>query len=307
MSSLRELIDALESVNRDADRFAQQLDSQARVLQAAAAHASAVAQHTARPDGAVVVAALQTAQRAVSEAAQHLHRSAIGGRGFIARHAAGAAAGSPAGGGTSESGDDRPSTGGRYLDPGATVAARFEQLVSTFGAADPAAWIAAGNPHYASHLPAWTNNCGPCSRSFADTFQGVSAQPALGDSSIPPGEYEEMWNALGTRPLSRLTNLEAEPGPFTAGAFQALEASLQREGPGAVAIIGVDWDLPGFPRGHAGGHWFNAYVDHAGVVRWADEQSGRTSGWPPDYGVDIWQIEAVVRPAPGAPWKELTL
>jgi hypothetical protein len=307
MSSLRELIDALESVNRDADRFAQQLAGQARLLQTAAARAAAVAQHTARPEGTAAAIALQTAHRAVSEAAQHLHRAAIAGRGFIARHVAGAASPARAADGSSESASDSASIGGRYLLPGVAVDARFQQLVSRFGPADPAGWIAAGNPHYATDLPAWTNNCGSCSRSFADTFQGVSVRAALGDADIPPGEYEEMWDALGARPSSRMTNRHAEPASFTVSAFQALEASLLREGPGAVAIIGVDWDRPGFLRGNAGGHWFNAYVDRAGIVRWADEQSGRTSGWPPDYAVGIWQIEAVVRPASGVPWKELVL
>jgi hypothetical protein len=307
MTSLRDVIDALESVNRDADRFAQQLAGQAHLLQTAAARAAAVAQHSARPDGAAAAVALQAAQRAVSEAAQHLHRAAVAGRRFVARHVAESVSPSPGRGDSAAVVPGGPPADGRYLRPGGAAEARFQELVSAFGPTDPAGWIAAGNPHYATELPAWTNNCGPCSRSFADTFQGVSALPALGDADIPPGEYQEMWDALGARPSSRMTNRHADPASFTLSAFQALEAGLRREGPGAVAIIGVDWDRPGFPRGSAGGHWFNGYVDEAGVVRWADEQIGRTSGWPPHYGVDIWQIEAVIRPAAGEPWKELVL
>ncbi|GAA2173159.1 hypothetical protein GCM10009784_06420 [Arthrobacter parietis] len=153
----------------------------------------------------------------------------------------------------------------------------------------------------------WTNNCGPCSRSFADTFHGKSARPAPGDSKVPPGEYQEMWDAVGIRPTSKMTNGGSDPAAFTAYAYGALEANLRREGPGAVAIIGVDWDVAGIPRGQGGGHWFNGYVDSGGNVRWADEQTGQTTGWPPGYAADIWQIEAVVRPSADSEWKDLVL
>lgn len=307
MSSLEELIVSLEAVNNDAERLAQQLAAQARTLGTAAAHAAAVAQHSARPDGAAASAALHAAQRAVAQAAQHLHHAAIAGRSFIARHAAapGWGSGGAQGGGAAAARAFDVSE--RYLHPGDAVEARFQQLVDTFGVSDPAAWIGAGNPHYATGLPAWTNNCGPCARSFADAFQGVGTHPALGDSGDPPGEYDEMWEAVQVRPTSRMTNRNGEPAAFTESAYQALEAALLREGADAVAIVGVDWDRPGFPRGSAGGHWFNAYVDHEGKLRWADEQSGRTGGWPPGYDLPIWQLEAVVRPDAAAPWKEVVL
>jgi hypothetical protein len=193
------------------------------------------------------------------------------------------------------------------VHPGVQQEARFSQLVGLFGADNPEGWIGAGNPHYGSGLDMWTNNCGPCSRSFADTFHGKSTSPALGDSKVPPGEYQEMWDAVATQPTSKLTNSAEDSRSFSRNAYQAIEQSLQREGPGAVAIIGVDWDVPGLPRGHGGGHWFNAYVDHDGTVKWADEQIGQTAGWPPGYKTDVWQVEAVVRPSADSEWKELVL
>ncbi len=195
----------------------------------------------------------------------------------------------------------------RYVHPGSTVEARFQQMVAIFGATNPSGWIDAGNPLHSSGLDMWMNNCGPCSRSFADTFHGKSAKPAMGDAQVPPGEYEEMWDAVGVTPKCGMINSHAGPEDFQVSAFQALEASLRREGPGAVAIIGVDWDVPGIPRGSAGGHWFNAYVDRDGIVQWADQQNGKLGGWPPHYQNRIWQLEAVVRQSADGEWKELVL
>jgi hypothetical protein len=200
-----------------------------------------------------------------------------------------------------------PDDAKRYVHPGPMVEARFQGLVGTFGPTNPAGWIGAGNPLYSTGALKWMFNCGSCSRAFADTYQGKSVEPAMGDDRDPPGEYQEMWDALGTRPTSHMTNAHANPADFQASAFQALEASLEREGPGAVAIIGVDWDIPGQPREFSGGHWFNAYVDRNGKVKWADLQTGALGDWPPSYKTDIWRIEAVARQYADSPWKELVL
>lgn len=303
MSTLQDLITTLESVNRDAERYAAELAGQAQRLSTAAAQAAAVTRQTSRPEGGQAAAALHAAHRALSQAARQLQQASIAGRGYVARHAGGATAQRAAPVAPQSAADGSA----RYIQPGEQVSDRFQKLVGIFGPDNPAGWIDAGNPHYSSGLECWTNNCGPCSRSFADTFQGKSTSPAVGDTRVPPGEYDEMWDALGVRPTSSMTNKHALPAAFRESAFQALEASLQREGPGAVAIVGVDWDIPGVPRGDAGGHWFNAYVGQDGTVKWADEQIGQTAGWPPAYKTDIWRIEAVVRSDANCDWKELVL
>ncbi|GAA2119972.1 hypothetical protein GCM10009824_21250 [Kocuria atrinae] len=258
-------------------------------------------------ESAQTAQALHAASKATRQAAQMLHQVAVAGRGFVSRYA-GAGTGSPQ---SHTQGDvgSTPGLGGnsRYVPPTPEIESTYQQLVEEFGPDNPERWIAAGNPHYATGLKMWTNNCGPCSRSFADTFHGKSARPALGDSEIPPGEYQEMWDAVGVQPTSKMTNRGLDSAGFTTNAYAALEANLRREGPGAVAIIGVDWDISGVSRKDSGGHWFNAYVDREGNVRWADEQSGETTGWPPGYETAIWQIEAVVRPSADSNWKEIML
>lgn len=307
MSDLLQLCQVLESVNQDADRLAAELGHRAQRLSQAANQAASVGSGSNRVESAQTAQALQAASRAAHHAAQMLHQAAVVGRSFVSRHAG-------AGSGSQQSytpGDARftADLGGdsRYIHPGAEIELGFQQLVGEFGADNPEGWITAGNPHYATGHQMWANNCGPCSRSFADTFHGKSATPALADSKVPPGEYQEMWDAVGTRPTSKMTNGGSDPAAFTTNAYAALEANLRREGPGAVAIIGVDWDIAGIPRGQGGGHWFNGYVDRGGNVRWADEQTGQTTGWPPGYSTDIWQIEAVVRPSANSEWKDLVL
>ncbi len=286
--------------------MASELARRAQLLSRAARQAADFGQSSDRLEAGRVAQSLEAASRSVQQASRLLHLASLEGRDFVARNAAGRAPGSAAGPGTSPDATLHDPAG-RYVHPGTQEEALFQQLVHEFGATNPSGWIGAGNPHYGSGMEMWTNNCGPCSRSFADTFHGKSAAPALGDSRIPPGEGHEMWDALGARPASRLTNTDADPREFSASAYRSLENSLRRQGPGAVAIIGVDWDVPGLPRGHGGGHWFNAYVDHDGTVRWADEQVGQTSGWPPGYTTEIWRVEAVVRTSAHSDWKELTL
>lgn len=307
MSDLQDLLKALNLVNQEADRLAVELTSRARQLGQAAAHAGAVGAGSNRALAVQTATALQAAQQAVTVAAHLLTHSAEMGKKFVVRNA---------GGGESLRGADRagveqPPFGApeldRYLRPDNQVVAYFGQLVGVFGPDNPAGWIGAGNPSYRHQEEAWINNCGSCSRSFADTYQGISSYPALGDSGIPPGEYAEMWDAVGVQPTTAMTNNGQDPGAFTSIAFAELERKLAQQGPGTVAIIGVDWDREGVPRDFAGGHWFNAYVDGAGKVHWADEQIGAVSDWPPKYDTAIWRLEAVSRSSGTSSWKEVLL
>ena len=315
MSELLALCNALDQVIQPLPALTDQLQQRAARLRSLAVEVQVAAREVPNgPDCSSVAAGLYEAAHGLEASANALSAAVQQGRSYIQRTVAGDSGGSASPQHQSDGGDAPADVGaatrdgsGRYVHPGPMVEARFQQLVSIFGATNPSGWIDAGNPNYANGLDMWMNNCGPCSQSFADTFHGKSAMPAMGDAHLPPGEYQEMWDAVGVTPKSRMTNVHAEPADFQASAFQALEASLQREGPGAVAIIGVDWDVPGIPRGQAGGHWFNAYVDSDGTVKWADQQIGKLDGWPPVYQSEIWQLEAVVRPSADEQWKELVL
>ncbi len=309
MSDLQALCQTLESVSRDVEQLASDLAKRAQRLSQAAAHAATVGSGSARVEGAQAVQALQAASYSVQQTTQLLHQVSIAGRAFVTRHAGGGAGATRSTASSVSGGEEvgRETGSSRYVHPGAQAEARFSQLVALFSPDNPEGWIGAGHSHRQSELDMWTNNCGSCARSFADTFQGKSAIPALGDSKLPPGEYHEMWEAIGTQPTSKLTNSADDSRAFSMSAYQKLEQCLQHEPPGTVAIIGVDWDVADIPRGYGGGHWFNAYVDHDGTVMWADQQIGRTAGWPPGYKTDIWQLEAVVRPSANSEWKELIL
>lgn len=313
-SSLQELLVALDAVTKEAEHYASRLAQHARELAQAASSAANATQGSLRSDSKQAAASLQMAQRCVSQAAQHLHQVALAGKGFVARNAGGGRAGGPeslerspefAPGANLEPRPPWATT--RYIAPTATQQELFSEAVSIFGAHGISTWIGALNPNLSTGDTAWTNNCGPCARALADVYQGVGTAAAFGDSGQPPGELGEMWAAVGVQPTTGLSNIGRvdDPATFSATAYSALEAKLLEEGPGAVAIIGADWDDPRVPQGEAGGHWFNAYVDDHGTVRWADGQIGQESGWPPGYSVPIWNLEAVVRPSGGQPWKEV--
>lgn len=165
----------------------------------------------------------------------------------------------------------------------------------------PELWIDLGNPNRSSGSAAWTRNCGPCARSFADAFQGREAFAAYGDGRPNPSESLEMWRALGTQSPPLHVNVgRMDPDDFTADAYARLESDLLQEGPGAVAIVGIDW------HSGNGGHFFNAYVNPAGDVWWADLQSGELAPWPPPYLQRIHQIDAVTRGTGADTWNEVT-
>lgn len=316
MSELQDLLVALDGVTKEAEQHAAQLAQHARQLGQAASSAASATQGSGRADSKQTAAALQSAQRSISQAAQHLHQAALAGKGFVARYAGGGRAGGPESLGCSPefapgaNPETRPPWATpRYIAATAAQQSTFAQAVSYFGAHGIGGWISSTNPNYLTGDAVWTNNCGPCSRAVADAYQGVGTAAAFGDSEQPPGEYGEMWAAVGVQPSTGISNPGrlTDPATFSANAYASLEAQLLQEGPGAVAIVGVDWDDPRVPQGQAGGHWFNAYVDDQGTVRWADGQSGQEGGWPPGYSVPIWYVEAVVRPSGGQPWKEVLL
>lgn len=316
MSTLQDLLVALEDVSQSAERFSAQLAQRAKSLGQAASLTAATARQASRPDGVQAAASLQAAHRATSRAALHLHQAALVGHRFAAAHSTGGAGDIGVGGGD-QGGQVAPrneagvksDASSRYLLPSAAQQSGLTKAVSRFGAKGISSWIGHVNPNYSSGESAWTNNCGSCARAVAATYQGVSTDAATGDAQQPPGEYEEMWSALGIRPTTSLANegRGTKPDNFTTDAYSTLEARLRQERPGAVAIIGVDWDHPRLPQGEAGGHWFNAYVDEFGAVRWADGQPGQEGAWPPGYAVPICRLEAVVRSSSGEPWKEIVL
>ena len=207
--------------------------------------------------------------------------------------------------GASESGSPED----RYIPPGDEAEAHYRNAVEAHGHRNPEGWIDKGNPRLDSGEPRWTQNCGPNARSFADTFQGNDARAPWGDGRIPPGEVAEMWRALDVEPPPRLSN-NADGLPssaFTSDAYQRVETALRGQPPGTVAVVGVDWDVPGKAAGTAGGHWFNAFVDDAGTVRFADQQTGKVADWPPPYKDNIWNLDLVVRSDGGAVWRGLDL
>lgn len=316
MSALQDLLVTMDGITRDADRHAGELAAQAQRLARAAAGAASIVHSSSRNDGLQVAQLLASAQRAVADAGRLLQQAARRGRGFIAHHSSRGSGGPESPTASPEFAPQAnlepfvaPGHAPRYLRPTAAQQSSMSDAVSFFGARDIAGWVGAVNPNYDTAHPAWTNNCGPCARSVADAYQGVAVAPALGDGGVPPGELAEMWDATGVRPSAALTNhgRQSDPASFTSAAYASLSAKLAEEGPGAVAIIGVDWDDPRAPQGSAGGHWFNAYVDDQGVVQWADGQVGVAGGWPPGYATPVWNVEAVVRTEGGLPWKEVVL
>lgn len=207
---------------------------------------------------------------------------------------------------------------GRYLDPGDDVRESLSNAHDRAGAENYADWIDRVNPNYerfpdysTAAIP-WRENCGDCSRAFADSYQDIAVRPAWGDArkidgDLRPGEYDEMWEWAGTRPDRRLVNPGQEGvSEFTQDAWRRTEAAIKDLPPGTVVIVGVDWESPdpSVPRDEAGGHWFNAVVTERGV-QWVDAQSHETTDWPPPYS-PIWRLEGIVR-VPGGVWEGMNL
>ena len=198
----------------------------------------------------------------------------------------------------------------RYIAPTREQQKAFADAVQQHGPTNPDDWIEHGNPNYAKGKD-WQYNCGPCSRSFADTYQGGTPIAAYGDKVR--GEGSEMYAITGASPEPGVTNPHpkedghVKPKEFTQKTYDIIGKKLSNEPSGTTAIVGVDWDMPGMPRENTGGHWFNAYVDEAGKVRWADEQRGVVADWPPRYGQSIWRADVIIRGSLESKWKGLNL
>ncbi|MBK6441126.1 MAG: hypothetical protein IPF90_03030 [Actinomycetales bacterium] len=161
---------------------------------------------------------------------------------------------------------------------------------------DIGAWLDRVNPRYADGAD-WQYNCGPCSRAFADTFQGVETRVAPGD--IMRGESWEMHDWAGVTPTTLRAPDPAQLGQFTQDAYDKVAQAAASLPDGSTLVVGVDWPS-------RGGHWFNAVVD-GGQLRWVDAQSGLIHDWPPSYGRDIAAIDVIQRRSGSDPWQELVL
>ena len=72
----------------------------------------------------------------------------------------------------------------RDLAPTREQKEAFADTVRQHDPTNPDGWIEHGNPNYATGRRACRNNCGSCSRSFADTYQGGTPIAAHGDSKF---------------------------------------------------------------------------------------------------------------------------
>ena len=98
MSELQDLLVVLDGVTKDAEQHAARLAQHAHQLGQSASSAASATQGSARADGKNTAAALHSAQRSVSQAAQQLHQAALAGKRFVARYAGGGTGGSAGGG-----------------------------------------------------------------------------------------------------------------------------------------------------------------------------------------------------------------
>jgi hypothetical protein len=156
----------------------------------------------------------------------------------------------------------------------------------------PAGWVEAINPGgprgplgYAED-PRRERNCADCSRAVERNWRG-EAQVAAG--LVPFGETNERVEAwCGER--------------FSAARFEDIHRRLAEAGPGASAIVGVDWKGAGGLDG--GGHFFNA-LNFQGRILAVDGQTGAVGEWPPSrdvFGFDESHVqfsEAIIRDREG--------
>lgn len=183
----------------------------------------------------------------------------------------------------------------RYIRPTPTDARLLDEALAG-NLDDIGSWLERVNPRYADGAD-WQNNCGPCSRAFADTFQGVEPRVAPGD--LNRGESWEMHDWAGVTPTTVHAPDPAKLTEFTQDSWAKVAANAQGLPDGSTLIIGVDWE-------GGQGHWFNAVVQN-GQVKWVDAQIAETLPWPPTYGTNITGIDVVYRPTGADPWKELDL
>lgn len=247
MSELQDLLVALDGVTKDAEQHAARLAQHAQQLGQAASSAASATQGSARADGKNTAAALQSAQRSVSQAAQQLHQAALAGKRFVARYT-----GSGKTGGTQPpSADFSPSSPGSGTGSGSLP-------VETVGSV--AAWLGEINPGYTGDpFDPRSSNCGMCAAAVFARLEGIDPTAVAGTSTLNIAQMEAMTG----RPQTPMTPSE-------------MRDVLIAAGPGSHAVVGVD-------RTFGAGHWFNAYYDGERVVA-IDGQSGEILDWPPEYG-----------------------
>lgn len=183
----------------------------------------------------------------------------------------------------------------RYIRPTPTDARLLDEALAN-GVDDIGRWLENVNPRYTSGAE-WQNNCGPCSRAFADTFQGVETRVAPGDVRL--GESWEMHDWAGAQPTTLHVPSGMSTADFTRHAWQQVADGAAGLPDGTTLIVGVDWET-------RGGHWFNAVVQN-GQLKWVDAQTGAFRDWPPAYTGGIKAIDAIQRPTGADPWKEIDL
>ncbi|MBB2923739.1 hypothetical protein FHR80_002664 [Cellulomonas cellasea] len=152
------------------------------------------------------------------------------------------------------------------LSTGSRTSVRADPPSGPLAAIDE--WIGDVNPGYTGDpFDPRSINCGKCTESVHDVFQGQALTPAgLGTYTVPEMEA-----------ITGLRQIEMSP--------EQIADELRLGGAGSHAVVGID-------RADDSGHWFNAYFDGERVVV-VDGQSGEILDWPPDFGAVRW--DAAIR------------
>lgn len=139
--------------------------------------------------------------------------------------------------------------------PGLYARAETREPTTTDPLESPGGWVEQRNPDFATDPRRW-HNCGDCARATELRWRGIDAEaaPKIGDET---NAVMDEWSQGDRVPAS----------------FEGIGDTLRELGPGASAIVGVDWH-------DGGGHWFNT-VNDGGVITAADGQTGGYERWPP--------------------------
>ena len=191
-------------------------------------------------------------------------------------------------------------TGPRYLRPTVGQTEELRKLVNEYGSENLAAYLSKVNPRYADG-PLWSQNCGPCSRAFADVYQGVETRVAPGDRD--QGEQAEMFRWAQTSPTTWAVPTTTTPREFATAAWAEIDTAAALLPDRSVLIIGVEW-ADGV-EGSAGGHWFNA-LRRDGELMWVDAQSGDYGPWPPPFE-EVTGFDVIYRSGQREAWQELRI
>lgn len=204
MSALQDLLVSLERLVRDAERHSADLLAQAQRLNVARDRAVAVARHSSRSEGGNAATALQSAHRAVTLAAQHLHQASVVGRGFIVRQSS------------------RGETSGAL--PAGETAAPVAWPRGTASVADIFEWVGEINPGYSGDpFDPRSSNCGLCAAAVFARLQGTDPTAIAGTNTL---SVDEMERITGRQQVATSPN--------------DIRSLLVAAGPGAHAVIGID-------------------------------------------------------------------